>query len=155
MILNRWTIQSFFYNACHQRASAYFTSSYGINDLTFCCQSILVIVSSFRHCQNYHIIIDDSRKVSVHRGNIDYVKTTDYTTAESSLVWEPQNGLATLENKAVFSQGFYNELLHFCNCVLTGNMPNLGTLEFARDVMSVYEAALLSNGQRVEISQIQ
>lgn len=110
------------------------------------------------YSQNHHIVIDDCRKISLHRGSIDYVKTTDYTSSETSLgslVWESQNGLASLENKAIFSQGFYNELLYFCDCVLTEKMPTMGTLEFARDVMSVYEAALLSNGQSVEISEAQ
>jgi len=108
------------------------------------------------YSENYHIVIDDCRKISLHRGSIDYVQTTDYTSQENSLgslMWESQNGLATLENKAIFSQGFYSELLYFCNCILNGKMPTIGTLEFAKDVMLVYESALLSQGNVVEISE--
>jgi predicted dehydrogenase len=67
-------------------------------------------------------------------------------------VWEPQNTKATLENKALFTQGFYDELRTFCDCVLTGGQAELGSLDFALQIMRVYEAALLSDGVRVATS---
>lgn len=69
------------------------------------------------------------------------------------LVWAPGNCVATLENKALFTQGFYNETSYFCNCLLTGKQPQEGTLEFAYDIMRVYEAALLSEGRAICLDQ--
>ena len=80
--------------------------------------------------------------------------TTEYAPpgdASGAVVWEPQNCLATLENKALFTQGMWAEMKYFCDCVLAGKSAERGSLEFALDVMRVYEAALLSGGQRVAI----
>ncbi len=102
---------------------------------------------------NHNVILQDSRRVSLYRGGVDYRNMTDFTEgddlAPGTLVWEPQNALATLENKALFTQGMYFEMKHFCECVIEGRQPELGTLEFAHDVMKVYEAALISEGNAV------
>jgi hypothetical protein len=85
---------------------------------------------------------------------MQYGISTDFTGSldTGAVVWEPQNSLATLENVALFTQGFYNEMKYFCDCVLENKPAEMGSLEFARDVMRVYEAALLSNGKRIELS---
>ena len=57
-----------------------------------------------------------------------------------------------MENKAIFIQGIFDELLDFCDAVLEGRQPAIGTLEFALHVMQVYEAGLLSDGHPVTIS---
>ena len=68
-----------------------------------------------------------------------------------AVVWEPQNREGTLENKALFTQGIYNEMQYFCAQALANAPAQKGSLEFALAVMKVYEAALLSKGKRVEI----
>ncbi|MCL2320277.1 MAG: Gfo/Idh/MocA family oxidoreductase [Treponema sp.] len=70
-----------------------------------------------------------------------------------TIVWSATNCLATLENKALFTQGFYNETKFFCDCILEGKRPVSGTgsLEQALDIMKVYEAALLSKGKPVKV----
>ena len=40
---------------------------------------------------------------------------------------------------------------YFCDCVLEGRAPRRGNLEFALEVMRVYEAALLSHGSLVRL----
>ena len=67
-------------------------------------------------------------------------------------MWEPQNTLATLENKSLFTQGFYNEMRYFCDCVLEGQPAQQGSLEFALSLMRTYEAALLSGGRRIPLA---
>ena len=103
-----------------------------------------------------HISIDNSLRVTVRRGYPrDYARTTNYAPEgldTGAVVWEPQNTTATLENKALFTQGFYAEMRYFCDCVLDGQSAELGSLEFALLVMKVYEAGLLSGGQRIEIA---
>ncbi len=114
------------------------------------------------HCERYsfyaehaHVVIENASRVALHRGvPFSYGKTVDYApsgTDSGTIIWEPQNNLATLENKALFVQGFYDELLHFLECILHNRTPEAGTLEFARDIMKVYEGALISEGQTVEI----
>jgi len=57
-----------------------------------------------------------------------------------------------LENMALFTQGMYAEMRYFCEQVLAGQPAVKGSLEFALEVMRVYEAALVSEGERVSIS---
>ena len=101
------------------------------------------------------ISIENSTKVSYHRGvPFDYRSQQDFTapgTDFGSVVWEASHRQSTLENKAIFIQGIFHELLDFCDAVLEGRQPVVGTLEFALHVMRVYEAALLSDGQAVTI----
>jgi len=102
----------------------------------------------------WHMHIDNSMKVTLQRGNPEfrYGETTNYIPSgfdSGAIVWEPQNCLATLENKALFTQGFYHELMYFCECVLHNQLPQKGTLEFALEIMQVYEAALLSDNKTI------
>ena len=104
-----------------------------------------------------HLVIDNGLRVTLHRGiPFAYGKTTTYVPEgmeSGAIVWEPQNREATLENKALFTQGIYQEMNYFCECVLAGKSAEKGSLEFTLDVMNAYEAALLSSGRRIEIEQ--
>mgnify|MGYP000450016262 CR=1 FL=1 len=70
-----------------------------------------------------------------------------------AIIWRPQNCLATLENKALYLQGIVQELEIFCHAVLNGEDTGYTSLEFALEVMKVYEAALRSAGRRIEIER--
>jgi len=100
--------------------------------------------------------IDDSKRVTFQRGiPFSYGSGTTFAPEgfdHGAIVWEPQNALASLESKMLFTQGFYNELKYFCDCVMNGQQATEGSLEFALDLMKVYEATLLSEGGRVSIS---
>lgn len=101
------------------------------------------------------VVIDNTMRVSLHRGTpFDYSSTTTFAppgTDSGTVVWEAQYRQATLENSGLFLQGMYNEMYYFCDHVLNQTQPEIGSLEFALDVMNVYEAALLSHGNRVEL----
>lgn len=101
------------------------------------------------------ITIDVDLRVTIHRGiPFNYSRTTTYVPDgmdSGSVVWEPWDTLGTLENKALFTQGFYDEMRYFCDCVLEGRRAESGSLEFALQVMQVYEAALLSNGETIRV----
>ena len=62
---------------------------------------------------------------------------------------QSSNCMATLENKALFTQGMYFEMKYFCDCILGKSAPEKGTLEFSLELMKVYEAGLLSAGKTI------
>lgn len=101
------------------------------------------------------ITIDSTLRVTIHRGiPFSYKNTTNYVPEgmdTGSVIWEPWDTLGTLENKALFTQGFYGEMKYFCDCVLEEKEAELGSLEFASQVMRVYEAGLKSGGETVEV----
>ena len=103
-----------------------------------------------------YVTIDNNLRLTFQRGiPFQYATTTDYVPEgfdTGATVWEPQNSLATLENKALFTQGFYHEMRYFCDCVLNQQPAQQGSLEFALHLMKVYEAALLSEGNPIAIN---
>ncbi len=103
-----------------------------------------------------HITIENNLRVTVNRGiPLDYSKTTNYIPQgldSGRVIWEPVDTIASLENKALFTQGFYHEMRYFCDCILEGCTADTGSLDFALSLMKVYQAALLSEGNRVEIA---
>jgi predicted dehydrogenase len=107
---------------------------------------------------NCEMEIDNGLRVTLRRGiPFDYANTTSFAPAgmdTGSIVWEPQNFLATLENMSLFTQGFYFSMRHFCDSILENKPATQGTLEHALELMRVYEAALLSLGDRIPVAQI-
>ncbi len=103
------------------------------------------------------VVIENSTRVSLHRGiEFSYGRTTSFAPAgidSGSVVWEAQSRLATLENAGLFVQGMVDEMLYFCDHVFQNRPPEIGSLDFALDIMRVYEAVLHSQGERVAISR--
>jgi len=103
------------------------------------------------------VTIENSARVVYQRGiEFDYGLSTTFAPPGlegGAIVWEAQNGLNTLENKALFVQGVYGELRYFCDCVLSGSAARRGTLELALEVTRIYESALLSEGSTVQIQR--
>ena len=101
--------------------------------------------------------IDNNLRITWQRGiPFQYTSTTDYVPKgfdSGAIIWEPQNGLATLENKALFTQGFYHEINYFCQCILSQTPAQIGSLKFAFHLMEVYESALLSKGKLFAIGK--
>ena len=106
------------------------------------------------YAKTWEMNIQD-QKIEVRRGiPFDYTYSTTYAPEgdeSGTIVWKAENNLATLENKALFTQGIYDECRYFCDCILEKKEPKTGSLEHALHIMKVYEAALLSNGKPVKI----
>ncbi len=102
-----------------------------------------------------HAEIRNGTQVILQRGmQLNYSGSTSFVAEgfdSGAIVWEPQNSLGTLENKGLFVQGFYQEMRYFCDCILEGKPAVKGSLEFALEVMKVYEAGLRSDGDTVPI----
>ncbi len=104
--------------------------------------------------EGWHCDITNNTRLALHRG---YGPTNTHTFVPEgfdtgALVWEAQNCLATIENANLFTQGIYAEMKYFCDCVLEGRPAQRGSLEFALELMKVYEAGLVSGGRRISIS---
>lgn len=101
------------------------------------------------------ITIEDSATVAYHRGiPYHYSQQTDFTgpgTETGSVMWSAANHLASLESSAMFVQGMYDELLDFCTAVLESRPLRSCDLNFALDVMRIYEAALVSGGEPIDV----
>ena len=105
--------------------------------------------------QHREVVVENCWRVTLHRG-VPIVFGKDTTSSppgidHGSIVWEPQNCFASLENKALFTQGMYQEMRYFLDCILDGQQPGTGSLEFALHLMRVYEAALLSDGKAIRL----
>ncbi|MDW7657937.1 MAG: Gfo/Idh/MocA family oxidoreductase [Bacillota bacterium] len=96
-------------------------------------------------------------KIELRRGiPFNYSETNTYAPPgieSGTIIWQANNCLATLENKAEFTQGFYNETKYFCDCILDNCIPQFGSLEIAHEIMLVYEAGLLSKGTTMHINR--
>jgi predicted dehydrogenase len=99
--------------------------------------------------------IDNTRRVTFQRGiPFDYAGTTSFAPEgldSGAVVWEAQDSLNTLETRSEFTQGLHGELRYFLDHVLEKKQPRLGSLEFARQVAAVHEAALRSDHQEIEL----
>ena len=102
-----------------------------------------------------HAEIRNGTHVLLQRGmRFNYIGSTSFVPEDfnsGAIVWEPQNSLGTLENKGLFVQGFYQEMRYFCDCILEGKPAEQGSLEFALEVMKVYEAGLRSAGETITV----
>ena len=56
------------------------------------------------------------------------------------LTWEPEFSLGQLYNKNIFLLGYVQEVLHFCESVLSGTAPTKGTLEESLEIAKLFEA---------------
>ncbi len=110
-------------------------------------------------CEHGHMVLDNNTCLSIYRPGypFDYTRGHDYAAGGedvAALIYEPQHSLSTLDNKAIFLQGFVQEIEHFVYACLHQSPPTRGTLELARAVMECYEASLLSDGRPVRLDDL-
>jgi predicted dehydrogenase len=110
-------------------------------------------------CERGHMILNNNVELRVYRPGypFDYSKGADFAEGGedvAALIYEPQHTLSVLSNKAVFMQGFVQEIDEFVKAVQSGEAPICGTLAQARIVMECYEAALLCKGERMHLQEL-
>ncbi len=119
-------------------------------------------VPAFQPCERYtcygegaSVTIENTSTVIYQRGiPFRYATGTTFAppgTDTGAVVWQAQNTMNTLENKAEFLQGIVGSLEHFCDSVLSGTPASIGTLETAVRIGQIYEAALRSSGDIVSL----
>ena len=103
----------------------------------------------------WRLSIDNTDQITLDRGiPFEYAYTNNFAPEgfdSGSIVWRPQNCLATLEKKSLFLQGMVQEMAEFVFAILEGKDPQYSSLEFALQVMRAYEAVLMSQGNWVEL----
>ena len=93
-----------------------------------------------------NVVVENSVHVTYHRPahRPPYGRAASYMvpTSEAALTWEPEFSLGQLYNKGLFLLGYGPEVVHFCESILAGGAPLLGTLSDSREIMKLYEAYL-------------
>lgn len=139
-------------------------SGYGVTVLAFkngimgtfhMASGPLPMEAYYLYGDTWHCDITNNTKLSLYR---DYGPIGTHTFLPDGLdtgamVWEAQNCRATLENKSLFTQGIYAEMRYFCNCIIENKPARRGSLEFALEVMNVYEAGLGSHGKTIDLDR--
>jgi predicted dehydrogenase len=102
-----------------------------------------------------HLSIDNNLSVTWHRGGAprapgDFLPADPDATG--SVTWTIDNAFARTPSRLEMTQGFHAELLYFCERAMANEPADEGTLEFARHVSAIYEAALLSGGRRTSVA---
>lgn len=91
-----------------------------------------------------NVVIENGVKLTYYRKaqRPKYGRSPTYLVDEQSapLYWEPEFSLGNLNNKNLFYLGYVQEIVHFCESVLTGASPTKGTLEEALDIVRWFEA---------------
>ena len=105
--------------------------------------------------QGASVTIDNTSTVIYQRGiPFRYASSSTFAPAgldSGAIVWQAQNTMNTLENKAEFLQGIVGSIEHFASCVAEGRPSSIGTLETALQIGHIYEAALQSRGDLIEL----
>ncbi len=101
------------------------------------------------------VAIENGRRVVFQRGiPARYDEDLDFALGgadSGALVWEVQDTMATMQGKNVVTQGIVPSLLAFARAMQTRVQPEFGSLEFARGVLAVCEAAQASDGRLVGV----
>jgi len=91
-----------------------------------------------------NVVVDNDIRVIYYRKRPaeEYGRTPDYYSADegAALYWEPEFSLGQLYNKALFLQGYVQQVDHFAQCVLENRAPARGGLGDALEIMKWHEA---------------
>lgn len=72
---------------------------------------------------------------------LHYGRDPDHTTdVHGVTVWEPEFSLGQLYNTGAFLLGYFDELAHFCTCVLDGTPVDIGGIDWAEEGIRIFDA---------------
>ena len=103
------------------------------------------------------IVVDNAVDVTYYRrgsrGEGGYGRSESFIGPDEGapLQWRPEFSLAQLYNKNIFYEGLVAEILHFCECVTSGETPSIAGSDYARDLLALYEAFQSEEGVRVAL----
>ncbi len=108
--------------------------------------------------EHANVVVDNGVKVTYYRPaqRPAYGRSASYLVDNDAapLFWEPEFSLGQLYNKNIFFLGYVQEVLHFCDSVLTGSPPSKGTLEQSMEIVKMFEGyRTTAPGVEVHINQ--
>lgn len=90
-----------------------------------------------------NVVVENGIKLTYYRKaeKLPYGRDPSYIVDDgmAPLYWEPEFSLGQLYNKNIFMMGYVNEVLHFCESVLTGQPIEKGTLDQALEIMKLVD----------------
>ncbi|MFJ5921188.1 Gfo/Idh/MocA family oxidoreductase [Kitasatospora sp. NPDC092948] len=93
---------------------------------------------------NANVLVENGNSVTYYRPTPPraYGRTGSYLvpTESAPLHWEPEYTYGQLYNKNLFYLGYVDEIRYFCDCVLNGTSPELGSLDQAFHILQLFEA---------------
>lgn len=94
--------------------------------------------------EHANVVVENGVKVTYYRpaNRPAYGRSASYLVEDdvAPLRWEPEFSLGQLYNKNIFYLGYVQEVLHFCDSVLTDTPPRKGTLEQSLEIAKLFEA---------------
>ncbi|MBM3498686.1 MAG: Gfo/Idh/MocA family oxidoreductase [Armatimonadetes bacterium] len=104
-----------------------------------------------------NVVVENGVKLTYYRpggrGTGGYAGADSFIGPDEAapITWEPQFSLASMDAKTLNLEGFSREIAYFAECVRTNTPPQKASLEFARQVMGLYEAFLQPEGTEVAL----
>ncbi len=108
--------------------------------------------------EHANVVVDNGVRVTYYRPATRpaYGRSSSYLVENevAPLSWEPEFSLGQLYNKNIFYLGYVQEVLHFCECVMTNTSPSKGTLGQSLEIAKMFEAYCTTEaGTEVYINQ--
>jgi predicted dehydrogenase len=73
------------------------------------------------------------------------------TDVHGVTVWEPEFSLGQLYNTGAFLLGYFGELSHFCDAVLSGSPVEIGGLDWAEEGIRIFDAFAEGPGRVIQL----
>lgn len=102
-----------------------------------------------------NVVVENGVHVTYYRRGSrgGYGRSPSYLAPDSEvpLVWEPEFSLGQLYNKNIFTLGYAQEVLYFCERILADHPLEKGSLQDALEILKLYEAYRGPEGIEVRI----
>jgi predicted dehydrogenase len=104
-----------------------------------------------------NVMVENGVKLTYHRpggrGTGGYAAASSFIGPDDAapIIWEPQFSLASMDAKTLNIEGFSREITYFADCVRANTPPERAGLDFALQVMRLYEAFLQPEGTEVSL----
>jgi len=104
-----------------------------------------------------NLVVDNGIYVTYYRPGKrgKYGRTAGFIPDEidmAPLTWSPEFSLGQLYNKNIFTLGYAQEILYFCDCVLNQSPPEYCNLEMALEMAKIYQGFLCTDDEEIIIN---
>ena len=109
--------------------------------------------------QGANVVVENNRRITYYRpghpgsGSFEYGRIGDFTSTDdcAPLCWEIESYSGQPFNMHIFYQGYAQEILYFCHCLLEDRPVRVAGLEDAWHVVRFFQALQNAGDQPVEL----